>query len=79
MRILWVTNIKIPLISKLQGSTSTINVGGWLDRISKGVLRNKDNQLIICYPSLTEESCANRKFNIYEFVIRYCKNARGYP
>lgn len=77
MRILWVTNIKIPLISKLQGSTSTINVGGWLDRISKGVLRNKDNQLIICYPSLTEESAQIENLTYMSLLFDTAKMQEG--
>ena len=48
MKVLWVVNVKIPIISKKQGNTGTVNIGGWLDRISQGMLEN--NELIVCYP-----------------------------
>ena len=53
MRILWVSNVKLPIISKMQGNRNKINIGGWLDRISIGLL--EQNDLYVCYPFDHEE------------------------
>lgn len=48
MRILWVVNVKLPIISRKKNEKNTSNIGGWLDRISEGLLA--DNELMVCYP-----------------------------
>lgn len=55
MKILWVTNVKIPIIYKLQNGINQINIGGWLDQISQGLLQNDDIELTVCYPFSKEE------------------------
>lgn len=55
MRILWVTNIKLPIIYAAQGKENQSNIGGWLDRISNGILENENNFLKVCYPFKVNE------------------------
>lgn len=50
MRVLWITNVKLPIISRSQNGNNKVNIGGWLDRISQGLLQNKSIELIVCYP-----------------------------
>ncbi|MCD8235244.1 MAG: glycosyltransferase family 4 protein [Prevotellaceae bacterium] len=55
MRVLWLVNVKIPLIYKIQKSNNEINAGGWLDRISKGLINRPDTELLVCYPYSNDE------------------------
>lgn len=56
MKILWIVNVKLPIIYKRQGAFNEINVGGWLDRISQGILEKQNVELFVCYPySIKEE------------------------
>ena len=55
MKILWVVNVKLPVIYELTNEQNQINAGGWLDRISKGVLNNPQNELMVCYPHKANE------------------------
>lgn len=50
MRILWIVNVKLPIIYKKQEVSNEINVGGWLDRISQGILEKQNTKLFVCYP-----------------------------
>lgn len=49
MKILWLTNVKLPIIYKLLGKANKTVVAGWLDQISEKVLQC--HQLVVCYPS----------------------------
>lgn len=60
MRILWVANVKLPIIYQKQGLKNEINAGGWLDRISQGIIERKDMELLVCYPYSKAE---NGKFD----------------
>lgn len=60
MRILWVTNVKLPIIYNLQGKENKTNVGGWLDRISQGILNDSENTLLVCYPFQHNEAGSNK-------------------
>lgn len=55
MKILWIVNVKLPIICKKQGVSNEINVGGWLDRISQGILEKQNTELYVCYPYLKKE------------------------
>lgn len=48
MKIMWVVNIRLPIISRKRNEKNTSNIGGWLDRISEGLLIG--NELMVCYP-----------------------------
>lgn len=50
MRIFWLTNVKPPVIYEKQVQQNQINIGGWLDRISRGLLDCENIELMVCYP-----------------------------
>lgn len=66
MKILWVVNIKIPLVFDAQGKKNRTNTGGWLDRISRGIIEN-GHELIVCYPNLKDENGTSGKLSYCGF------------
>ncbi len=56
MKVLWVTNIRLPVICELQNRKDIPYAGGWLSRISQGLLQTEGLELTVCYPSDHEES-----------------------
>ena len=54
MTILWLVNVKIPLIYKIEGKQNKTFVGGWLDQLSEMILQKEDNNLVVCYPTNIE-------------------------
>lgn len=40
MNVLWLVNVKIPLVYTISGEKNKTNVGGWLDQISKRFTNN---------------------------------------
>lgn len=55
MRIFWLTNVKLPVIYEMQGQQNQSNIGGWLDRISRGLLDCENLELIVSYPYKKKE------------------------
>lgn len=53
MKILWLCNIKLPIVASLQNIPPS-PYGGWLDQVSKELLK-LDNELCILYPSNQHE------------------------
>lgn len=49
MKILWLTNVKLPIIYKFSGEENKTVVAGWLDQISEKMIQK--HQLIVCYPT----------------------------
>ena len=49
MKILWLTNVKLPIIYRFLGERNQTVVAGWLDQISERMIH--DHQLVVCYPS----------------------------
>lgn len=56
MKILWMCNGSLPAIAEMQNKTTAVCLGGWLEGLSKNLLRNPDIQLIYCYSDY-EISC----------------------
>lgn len=71
MRILWVVNVKLPIIYEVQNEQNRINAGGWLDRISRGVLDNLENEVMICYPCKAEETGNVKNLSFYGIDYNY--------
>ena len=65
MRVLWITNVKLPIISRMQDGNNKVNIGGWLDRISQGLLQNKSIELVVCYPCGKSEKGAINNLSYY--------------
>lgn len=68
MKILWLTNIIIPQIEKLSASKAS-NFGGWIVSLCDDILENKDIQLIVCSPHLSNNLIkgSNDNFSFYCF------------
>lgn len=49
MKVLWLVNVKLPIVYKAQGEVNKTYVGGWLDQISEKFI--KENNLVVIYPS----------------------------
>lgn len=49
MKILWLVNVKLPIIYSLSGERNQTVVAGWLDQISERIIH--DHQLVVCYPT----------------------------
>lgn len=49
MKILWLINVKLPMIYRLEGEKNKTIVGGWLDQISEKII--EEHQLVVCYPT----------------------------
>lgn len=50
MKILWVTNVILPRIEKMQGKENKSVFGGWLSGLSDNLLQTNNIELRICYP-----------------------------
>jgi glycosyltransferase involved in cell wall biosynthesis len=50
MKILWKTNIILPMIAKDMGVEKT-SIGGWLIGLANGLLKVKDIELAVCFPN----------------------------
>lgn len=50
MKVLWINNVAIPRIGKMQGIENNTVYGGWLTGLSDKLLENKEINLCICYP-----------------------------
>ena len=65
MKILWLTNVKLPIVYKLLGKKNKTVVGGWLDQISEKVIQH--HQLIVCYPTDSN----NKEMGIIDNLVYY--------
>lgn len=50
MKVLWMCNVGLPIIAKMQNKGDKIYLGGWLDGLSKNLLENSDVELVYCFP-----------------------------
>lgn len=64
-KVLWLCNIKLPIISELQNIPSS-PYGGWLDRVSKDLIK-VGHDLCIVYPSGTYEEGQVDNLSYYGF------------
>lgn len=71
MKILWMVNVKIPMIYKIEGSDNKTNVGGWLTKISEMILKNKNVTLTVCYPSVNKSGENGVKDNFKYYGIYF--------
>lgn len=51
MKVLWINNVAIPRIQRMNGNKNTVVYGGWLTGLSDNLLKNKEISLCICYPN----------------------------
>lgn len=77
MKILWLTNVKLPIIYRLSGKKNETIVGGWLDQISEKLIQY--HQLIVCYPTdiINGEKGIIDKLTYYGIYFENKKLRRG--
>jgi glycosyltransferase involved in cell wall biosynthesis len=66
MRVLWLCNIKLPIVSKLQNDSPS-PYGGWLDQVSKDIIK-LGYELCIVYPYEKSEEGQEENFNFCSFT-----------
>ncbi len=66
MHILWLCNVKLPIIAEIQGTISS-PYGGWLDQLSRDLLQQK-HRLTVLYPAQKEERGAQNNLIFEGFV-----------
>lgn len=70
MKILWICNVKIPKIDKINHKENQNYVGGWLEGMSDLLLKNKDISLTYCYPNYESDLLIEgHESNFYSYGI----------
>lgn len=72
MKVLWMCNVKTGRITIMQGETSSVNIGGWLEGLSNSLLENNEIELVYCYPDYkrkTVETKAQQNFSYYSIPM----------
>ena len=70
MRILWICNVKIAKIDRINQSSNKVYVGGWLEGMSDLLLKDKDVSLIYCYPNYESDLLIEgHESNFYSYGI----------
>ena len=69
MKILWLVNVKLPIIYRVSNEKNKTNVGGWLDQISEKLL--EVNSLTIIYPTQKKEGENGKKDNLSYYGIYF--------
>ena len=59
MKILWLTNLRLPIVDELLGKKANYFGGGWLTGLLEEILKNKANSLLLCYPEYEHKSVVN--------------------
>lgn len=70
MKILWLTNLRLPVVDEILGKKANYYGGGWLTGLLDEVLKNAENRLLLCYPEYEAKSVvAGSKDNISFYGI----------
>lgn len=80
MKILWLTNLRLPIIDEILGVKSTFFGGGWLSGLLQTMMESEDNKIVLCYPEFEKKelvSGAQGKISFYGFPIDAKKNRLG--
>lgn len=56
MKILWLTNLRLPMVDEILGKKANYFGGGWLTGLLDEILKNKDNSLLLCYPEYEDKT-----------------------
>lgn len=79
MKLLWITNVEIPLVSEAMGKNVTV-FGGWLDYISRQVAKENDITFVSCGQKDIEKdflgfsyASFTKKDNYKRFVFLFTK------
>ena len=67
MRILWLCNVMLPKIAQDLGKEETV-FGGWLNLLSDEIGKQKDAELIVCFPFTKKVKGEIREYSYCSFV-----------
>ena len=74
MKIVWICNMELPVVSELR-NVKVNPVGGWLDEVSRKILEN-GHELLILYRSSFETSGTNNNLKYMGFInVSYVEKA----
>lgn len=76
MKILWINNVAIPRIQNMTVNDNKMVYGGWLTGLSDNLLKNKEIDLCICYPSKSKECVVKGKKDNFSFLALTMKNKK---
>ena len=62
MKILWLCNVILPIISK-HLSLPVSNAGGWLDGLSEELIKTNNIDFYVCFPNNEKKSEISGSFN----------------
>lgn len=71
VKLLWLVNVKLPVIDEVQNKQASVNVGGWLTGLYESLtINNEISQIMICYPThdSTEKEFISGKLHAIPFV-----------
>lgn len=80
MKVLWLVNIRLPLIDDILGIKTNSFGGGWLTGLSQELLKKQNIELIICYPEISQTELIKGRYenlSYYGFPINGKKNRLG--
>ncbi len=66
MKIVWICNVELPVVSELR-NVKVNPIGGWLDEVSRKILEN-GHELLILYRSSVETSGTNNNLKYMGFI-----------
>lgn len=73
MKVLWLVNVKLPIVYKAQGEVNKTYVGGWLDQISEKFI--KENNLVVIYPSPNVAGEKGKNDHLSYYAAFTCANS----
>lgn len=80
MKILWLTNLRLPIIDEILGIKANFFGGGWLSGLLQTMMENGDNEIVLCYPEFEKKepvSGSRESISFYGFPVDAKKNRLG--
>lgn len=66
MKILWLTNMRLPIIDEILGKKANFFGGGWLSGLLEQII-NTSNDIVLCYPEFDKRETVSGKKNQISF------------
>lgn len=79
MKILWLTNMRLPIVDELLGKKANFFGGGWLSGLLEQII-NTSNDIVLCYPEFEKKETVSGKkdqISFYGVPIDAKKNRLG--
>ena len=68
MKILWLTNMRLPIVDELLGKKANFFGGGWLSGLLEQII-NTSNDIVLCYPEFEKKETVSGKKIKYHFMV----------